>query len=100
MDMDRRTIITGAAAAAVLPLGRARAQGTPTIKIGILNDQSGNYRDIVGPTGIACARQAIQEFTAAPCRLQRRGAGRRSPEQGGRGQRDRRAVVSTRTGWT
>ena len=63
MGINRRTLIATAAAAPFLP-GRSRAQGKPVIKIGILNDQSGPYRDIVGPTGIACARQAVQEFTA------------------------------------
>jgi branched-chain amino acid transport system substrate-binding protein len=30
----------------------------------VLTDLSGNYRDSVGPTGVACIRQAVQEFTA------------------------------------
>jgi branched-chain amino acid transport system substrate-binding protein len=46
-------------------LGRpARAQA-PTIRIGVMNDQSGLYRDDTGPTGVACARQAVQDFGAA-----------------------------------
>ena len=36
-----------------------------TIRIGILHDMSGAYRDIAGPTSVVCARQAIREFTAA-----------------------------------
>jgi branched-chain amino acid transport system substrate-binding protein len=52
------------AAAATLPLiGRAHAQ-TPTIKIGVLNDQSGPYRDTGGITSVACAKLAVQEFAA------------------------------------
>jgi branched-chain amino acid transport system substrate-binding protein len=35
----------------------------PTIKIGVLTDMSGPYRDNAGPTTIACVRQAIQELT-------------------------------------
>ena len=66
MSIGRRTLLGTAAA---LPLaGRARAQGAAaqgsTIKIGVLNDQSGVYRDISGPTSVACVRQAIEDFGA------------------------------------
>ena len=45
-----------------LPAGRsARAQGN-TIKIGVLTDMSGLYRDIAGPGSVACTRQAVQDF--------------------------------------
>ena len=40
---------------------RARAQGA-TIKIGVLNDMSGPYRDTGGPLSVACTRQAVKEF--------------------------------------
>jgi branched-chain amino acid transport system substrate-binding protein len=63
MRITRRNLIGSAAiaaAATTLPLARARAQ-TPTIKIGLMNDQSGVYRDVTGQTSIACARQAIEE---------------------------------------
>ena len=69
MTIDRRTLLKAAAAtvpaAARLPAGGgvARAQGAAnTIKIGVLNDQSGLYRDISGPTSVACVRQAVQDF--------------------------------------
>ena len=67
MTIDRRTLLKTAAAgasAAALPWsGAARAQGAAnTIKIGVLNDQSGLYRDISGPTSVACVRQAIQDL--------------------------------------
>ena len=39
----------------------ARAQAGDTIKIGVLNDQSGVYRDISGLTSVACVRQAVQD---------------------------------------
>ena len=59
MILNRRTLIAAAAAA---PLVRpARAQSA-VIKIGVLNDQSGVYRDISGPTSVACVRQAVEEF--------------------------------------
>jgi branched-chain amino acid transport system substrate-binding protein len=61
MRITRRNLIGSAAVAATLPMARARAQ-TPTIKIGLMNDQSGTYRDVTGQTSIACARQAIEEL--------------------------------------
>ena len=62
MDLNRRHLIA-AAGAAVLP-GRARAQGRSdnTIRIGVLSDMAGPYADISGPGGVACVRQAIQDF--------------------------------------
>lgn len=62
MILTRRTLLgSTAAAATALPLRRPRAQ-QPVIRIGIMNDQSGVYRDITGPTSVACTRQAIQEW--------------------------------------
>ena len=40
----------------------ARAPDTPTIRIGVLNDQSGPYRDTGGITSVICAKQAVEEF--------------------------------------
>ena len=56
----RGVLAAGTAIAATAPLSRARAQAANTIKIGVLNDQSGMYRDIAGPTAVACARLAVQ----------------------------------------
>jgi branched-chain amino acid transport system substrate-binding protein len=64
MRLTRRCLLGAASAAAALPSLPARAQ-TPTLRIGVLNDQSGTYRDDGGPTGIACARQAIEDFGVA-----------------------------------
>jgi branched-chain amino acid transport system substrate-binding protein len=58
------------ATAAVAPLagalcvaGRAaRAQAANTVKVGVLTDMSGPYRDLNGPASVACARAAVQEF--------------------------------------
>ena len=56
--IPRRALLAAAAAA---PLARpARAQAG-TVKIGVLNDQSGVYRDISGPTSVACVRQAVED---------------------------------------
>jgi branched-chain amino acid transport system substrate-binding protein len=63
MTIARRTLLATAAASAALPRrGRAQAQ---TLRIGVMNDQSGPYRDDGGPTGVICVRQAVQEFAAS-----------------------------------
>jgi len=67
MTLDRRTLLKAAAAAPLagaLPWGgAARAQGAANaIKIGVLTDMSGAYRDIAGPGSVACVRQAVQDF--------------------------------------
>src|ERR1700759_4027525 len=64
MRLTRRAALSAATATAVLPAIRARAQSKPVIKIGVMNDQSGPYRDVNGPTGVACTKQAVQEFAA------------------------------------
>ena len=66
-ELNRRTLMGGAAALGALPFASARAQtpasgGANSIRIGVLNDQSGPYRDISGPSGVQCALQAVQEF--------------------------------------
>ena len=62
MGISRRRTLSSVAAAVTLPLPRARAQAGPTIKIGVLTDMSGTYRDVAGPTSVACVRQAVQDF--------------------------------------
>ena len=58
--LTRRALV---GAAVVLPAA-ARAQGArrQTIRIGVLTDMSGAYRDNTGPTSAVCARQAVEEF--------------------------------------
>ena len=73
MTPTRRRALLGSAAAAALPLAapallRAQPAGD-AIRIGVLTDLSGTYRDVTGPTSVACARQAVEEFTAAKARL-------------------------------
>lgn len=63
MPTTRRSLL-GAATAAAISRRSARAQTRTVIRIGVINDQSGPYRDVNGPTSIACTRQAIQEFAA------------------------------------
>ena len=62
--LNRRTLVGSAATLAVAARG-ARAQGNNTIRIGMLNDQSGVYRSVGGPGSVACARQAVDEFAAS-----------------------------------
>ncbi len=64
MPVSRRAVLGSTLAAAALPLARARGQAAK-ITIGVLNDQSGPYRDIAGQTSIACVRQAVEEFAGA-----------------------------------
>ncbi|WP_198376151.1 ABC transporter substrate-binding protein [Roseomonas rubea] len=65
-DTNRRNFLAGAGA---LPLAgglvaprSARAQAANTIKVGVLTDLSGTFRDLNGPNTIAATRLAIQEF--------------------------------------
>src|ERR687897_863907 len=67
MNTSRRTLMrAGAGVAALggggLPWRSARAQAANTIKIALLCDMSGTYRDVTGPTELACVRQAAAEF--------------------------------------
>ena len=59
MTLPRRTLLTAAAATPFARLARAQ---TPALKLGVLNDQSGPYRDDGGMTSVACARQALVDF--------------------------------------
>src|SRR5271157_3040265 len=62
MRISRRTLLATAAAASATPLGRARAQGAPIVKIGVLNDMSGPYMNTGGPTSVICCKQALEDF--------------------------------------
>lgn len=64
MRASRRSIL-GGAASTVLPVYRARAQSQPRVKIAVLTDFSGPYRDIAGNGSLACTRQAVADFLAA-----------------------------------
>jgi len=64
MTLRRRTALGSAASIAVLGPRAGRAQG-PTLRIGVLTDVGGPYRDITGPTSVACVRQAIEDFGVA-----------------------------------
>jgi branched-chain amino acid transport system substrate-binding protein len=63
MELSRRALLGSAAAVAAAPPRRARAAEN-TIRIGVLNDQSGPYRDTGGLTSVVCTKQAVAEFAA------------------------------------
>jgi branched-chain amino acid transport system substrate-binding protein len=62
MSLTRRYLLGSAAAMTAAPLVRARAQGKPVIRLGVLTDLSGTYRDNTGPTSVAAAQLAIEEM--------------------------------------
>jgi len=67
MTLSRRSVLTAAAASAVTVPAMprfARAQSA-TIKIGVLNDQSGPYTNTGGITSVICAKQAVLEYANA-----------------------------------
>jgi branched-chain amino acid transport system substrate-binding protein len=67
MEISRRSLLGSAAigtAATALPVARARAQGKPVIKIGVLNDASGPYRDTGGKTSFLATQLAVEEFAS------------------------------------
>ena len=57
MPLNRRGLL----AAALAPFG-ARAQTSAPLRIGVLTDLSGQYRDNSGPTSVLAARQAVEDF--------------------------------------
>jgi branched-chain amino acid transport system substrate-binding protein len=59
----RSTFVLGALCAAILSFaaGGARASGD-SVKIGVLNDQSGMYADLSGQGSVIAARMAVEDF--------------------------------------
>jgi branched-chain amino acid transport system substrate-binding protein len=64
MKFTRRGLL-GTAAMAATASGLARAQATPTLKIGVLTDMSGPYKDLAGPVAVQCVNQALEDFGVA-----------------------------------
>ena len=62
MRLSRRGLLTVATALTASPLVAARAQTRPKIKIGVLTDLSGTYRDNTGPTSVAATKLALLDF--------------------------------------
>ncbi len=64
MQINRRHLLAASAAGAVVPL-LGRAQASPVLKIGVLTDMSGPYKDLAGPVAVQCVNQALEDFGAA-----------------------------------
>ena len=65
MTISRRNALAGGTAAIALGAASERVwaqAGTPTIRIGVLTDLSGQYRDNSGPTTVLAAKQAVEDF--------------------------------------
>jgi branched-chain amino acid transport system substrate-binding protein len=59
LPLSRRALLATAAATA-LPARRARAEKA-TLKIGVLTDLSGPYKDVAGPGAVEAARLAVED---------------------------------------
>ena len=62
MSLNRRELLAAGAATALGGLPRAHAQGGQVIRIGVISDMSGPYRDTTGPGSVALTQQAVQDF--------------------------------------
>ncbi|KAA2214925.1 ABC transporter substrate-binding protein [Teichococcus oryzae] len=60
-QINRRHLMAGGAAL-LAPWASARSQAAAPLRIGVLADFSGPYRDTSGPTALACARQAAEDL--------------------------------------
>src|SRR5580692_9468665 len=59
----RKMLIAGALCAALLSLGTGVAQASgDSVRIGVLNDQSGIYADLSGQGSVIAARMAVEDF--------------------------------------
>ena len=65
MHLTRRTLMGGAAVAAPVLATRVRAQTPPVIRLGVLTDLSGPYRDVSGRGSVVGVQQAAAEQMAA-----------------------------------
>jgi branched-chain amino acid transport system substrate-binding protein len=61
MRISRRTLLGSAAALTAAPLAGARAQGA-SLKVGVLTDLSGPYKDLAGPVAVSSVQQALEDF--------------------------------------
>ena len=62
--MTTRRALLGAAASVPFLSRSGRAAGRP-VRLGVLNDQSGPYRDTGGMYSVNCVRQAVEDFAAS-----------------------------------
>ncbi len=64
MNLTRRTLL-GSALVAAPAVRAARAQDATVLRLGVLTDLSGPYRDTAGPGSVACTQQAAAEAMVA-----------------------------------
>jgi len=64
MKVFRRTLLGSVVGGAMLPVVGPRAQTRPKIRILVLTDLSGTYRDNTGPTSVVASQIAADEFMA------------------------------------
>ena len=64
IEPNRRQVLSAAAGALLLPVGKSRAQGQP-LRIGVLNDPSGIYADNGGLGSVIAAHLAVDEMGGA-----------------------------------
>src|SRR6476620_8122369 len=62
MSLNRRELLAAGATTALGGLPWARAQGSQVIRIGVISDMSGPYRDTTGPGSVVLTQQAVQDF--------------------------------------
>jgi branched-chain amino acid transport system substrate-binding protein len=64
-SMTRRHLLSGAAGTLIAGSAGAATAADTTIKIGVLTDMSGPYKDLGGPNVVTCVRQAVLDFNAS-----------------------------------
>jgi branched-chain amino acid transport system substrate-binding protein len=66
MDFTRRGLIgtaaAGAAATALPRRARAQRGKDDVVRLGVLSDMSGTYKDVAGPLSVTCAKLATMDF--------------------------------------
>ncbi|MGA2057934.1 MAG: ABC transporter substrate-binding protein [Bradyrhizobium sp.] len=76
-SISGRYLLLSAIAALVLGVSAARAQPTapplilPPLRLGVLTDMSSLYADATGPGSVLAAKMAVDDFLAAPHRMNR-----------------------------
>jgi branched-chain amino acid transport system substrate-binding protein len=64
MSLSRRGLLVGTGATMIAGSSHAQTTTKETIKIGVLTDMSGPYKDLGGPNVVTCIKQAVQDFEA------------------------------------
>lgn len=65
MLLRRRDVLGVAGALTALPLARSGAEAAGVVRVGVLTDLSGIFSASAGKTSVACARQAVLDFSGS-----------------------------------